>query len=148
MAGNEDNNRGRELADFLIPSAASCDSSVVRLAVDVNNFELKPSLIQLTTFDEANDLIELVATNQYMYSSERGVKKGVMEVHTADPLEAMAKQIGTMTKKLEKLEVAAVSPFGTTSLPCGLCGGPHDSQTCSFIMDDQSSAEQVNYVGN
>ncbi|MED6187505.1 hypothetical protein PIB30_077093 [Stylosanthes scabra] len=31
-----------------------------------------------------------------------------------------------MTKKLEKLEVAAVSPFGTTSLPCGLCGGPHD----------------------
>ncbi|MED6202846.1 hypothetical protein PIB30_109702 [Stylosanthes scabra] len=65
-----------------------------------------------------------------------------MEVHTADPLEAMAKQISTMTKKLEKLDVAAVSPFGTTSLPCGLCGGPHDSQICSFIMDDQSSAEQ------
>ncbi|MED6162263.1 hypothetical protein PIB30_068750 [Stylosanthes scabra] len=65
-----------------------------------------------------------------------------MEVHTADPLEAMVKQISTMTKKLEKLEVAAVSPFGTTSLPCGLCGGPPDSQTCSFIMNDQSSAEQ------
>ncbi|MED6189550.1 hypothetical protein PIB30_097035 [Stylosanthes scabra] len=45
-----------------------------------------------------------------------------MEVHTADPLETMAKQISTMTKKLEKLEVAAVSAFGTTSLPCGLCG--------------------------
>ncbi|MED6150414.1 hypothetical protein PIB30_072038 [Stylosanthes scabra] len=54
----------------------------------------------------------------------------------------MAKQISTMTKKLEKLEVAAVSPFGTTSLPCGLCGGPYNSQTCSFIMDDQPSAEQ------
>ncbi|MED6225732.1 hypothetical protein PIB30_096490 [Stylosanthes scabra] len=53
-----------------------------------------------------------------------------------------------MTKKLEKLEVAAVSPFGTTSLPCGLCGGPHDSQTCNFITDDQPSAEQVNYMGN
>ncbi|MED6115929.1 hypothetical protein PIB30_095362, partial [Stylosanthes scabra] len=60
----------------------------------------------------------------------------------------MAKQISTMTKKLEKLEVSAVSPFGATSLPCGLCGGPHDSQTCSFIMEDQSSSEQVNYVGN
>ncbi|MED6130139.1 hypothetical protein PIB30_115103, partial [Stylosanthes scabra] len=69
-----------------------------------------------------------------------------MEVDTADPLEAMAKQISTMTKKLEKLEVSAVSPFGATSLPCGLCGGPHDSQTCSFIMDDQSSSEQVNYI--
>ncbi|MED6117927.1 hypothetical protein PIB30_114593, partial [Stylosanthes scabra] len=47
MAGNEDNNRGRKLADFSIPSAASYGSSVVRPAVDVNNFELKPSLIQL-----------------------------------------------------------------------------------------------------
>ncbi|MED6153958.1 hypothetical protein PIB30_107256, partial [Stylosanthes scabra] len=86
-----------------------------------------------------NDLIELVATNQYMYSSdssERGVKKGIMEVHTTAPLEAMVKQINAMTKKLEKLEAAAVTSHGTTSLPCGLCGGPHDSQTCSFIMDD------------
>ncbi|MED6214184.1 hypothetical protein PIB30_100431 [Stylosanthes scabra] len=49
---------------------------------------------------------------------------------------------------LEKLEAAAVTSHGTTSLPCGLCGGPHDSQTCSFIMDDQSSAEQVSYMGN
>ncbi|MED6165886.1 hypothetical protein PIB30_103860, partial [Stylosanthes scabra] len=47
MAGNEDHNRGRKLADFLIPSATSCGSSVVRPAIDVNNFELKPSLIQL-----------------------------------------------------------------------------------------------------
>ncbi|MED6154702.1 hypothetical protein PIB30_115261, partial [Stylosanthes scabra] len=53
-----------------------------------------------------------------------------------------------MTKKLEKLEAAAVTSHGTTSLPCGLCGGPHDNQTCSFILNDQSSAEQVNYVGN
>ncbi|MED6122892.1 hypothetical protein PIB30_044119 [Stylosanthes scabra] len=45
MAGNEDNNRGRKLADFLIPPATSCGSSVVRPAIDVNNFELKPSLI-------------------------------------------------------------------------------------------------------
>ncbi|MED6127497.1 hypothetical protein PIB30_088597 [Stylosanthes scabra] len=51
MAGNEDNNRGRKLADFSIPSAASCGSSVVRPAVDVNNFELKPSLIQLVQQD-------------------------------------------------------------------------------------------------
>ncbi|MED6166952.1 hypothetical protein PIB30_114457, partial [Stylosanthes scabra] len=71
------------------------------------------------TFDEANELIELVATNQYMYSSERSVKKGVMEVHTTAPLEAMVKQINAITKKLEKLEAAAVTSHGTTSLPCG-----------------------------
>ncbi|MED6203365.1 hypothetical protein PIB30_114815, partial [Stylosanthes scabra] len=69
-----------------------------------------------------------------------------MEVHTTAPLEAMVKQINAMTKKLEKLEAATVTSHGTTSLPCGLCGEPHDSQTCSFIMDDQSLAEQVSYM--
>ncbi|MED6202454.1 hypothetical protein PIB30_105656 [Stylosanthes scabra] len=37
-----------------------------------------------------------------------------MEVHTTDPLEAMANQISTMTKKLEKLEVAARKPSSST----------------------------------
>ncbi|MED6178359.1 hypothetical protein PIB30_106907, partial [Stylosanthes scabra] len=38
MADNEDYNRGQKLADFLIPSATSCGSSVVRPSIDVNNF--------------------------------------------------------------------------------------------------------------
>ncbi|MED6225359.1 hypothetical protein PIB30_092918 [Stylosanthes scabra] len=46
MADNT-NNQLRTLGDFSIPTTVSCGSSIVRPAVDANNFELKPSLIQL-----------------------------------------------------------------------------------------------------
>ncbi|MED6126150.1 hypothetical protein PIB30_075568 [Stylosanthes scabra] len=46
MADNANNQR-RTLGDFSIPTTASCGSSIVRPAVDANNFELKHSLIQL-----------------------------------------------------------------------------------------------------
>ncbi|MED6213382.1 hypothetical protein PIB30_092694, partial [Stylosanthes scabra] len=44
---DEANNQRRTLGDFTITTTASCGSSIVRPATDVNNFELKPSLIQL-----------------------------------------------------------------------------------------------------
>ncbi|MED6141375.1 hypothetical protein PIB30_102821, partial [Stylosanthes scabra] len=63
MAGDEDNNRGQKLADFSIPSAASCGSSVVRPAVDVNNFELKPSLIQLVQQINSMGILQKIPIN-------------------------------------------------------------------------------------
>ncbi|MED6225409.1 hypothetical protein PIB30_093472, partial [Stylosanthes scabra] len=41
------NEQRRTLGDYTIHSTASCGSSVVRPNVEANNFELKPSLIQL-----------------------------------------------------------------------------------------------------
>ncbi|MED6139557.1 hypothetical protein PIB30_084926 [Stylosanthes scabra] len=58
------------------------------------------------------ELIELVANNQYMFTSDRNMKRGVMEVDTMDALltqnKAMAQQLTTLNKKLEKLEVSAM----------------------------------------
>ncbi|MED6184469.1 hypothetical protein PIB30_047729 [Stylosanthes scabra] len=84
--------------------------------------------LRIKTPAEALKLIELVANNQYMNFSERGtVKKGVMEVETVN---ALMTQLGTINKKLEKLEVAAVS----TQNSCGLCGGPHENHNCLHTM--------------
>ncbi|MED6125984.1 hypothetical protein PIB30_073866, partial [Stylosanthes scabra] len=49
MANNEDyiGNHRRTLGDYTIPTTNSCGSSIVRPTVAANNFELKPSLIQL-----------------------------------------------------------------------------------------------------
>jgi len=41
------NNARRTVGDFTTPTTNSCDSSIVRPAVEANNFELKPFLIQL-----------------------------------------------------------------------------------------------------
>ncbi|MED6165148.1 hypothetical protein PIB30_096790, partial [Stylosanthes scabra] len=42
----------RTLGDYTIPSTASCGSSIIRSNVEANNFELKPSLIQLVQQDQ------------------------------------------------------------------------------------------------
>ncbi|MED6154563.1 hypothetical protein PIB30_113745, partial [Stylosanthes scabra] len=47
MADGEHNDQRRTLRDYITPSTVSCSSSVVKPAVKANNFELKPSLIQL-----------------------------------------------------------------------------------------------------
>ncbi|MED6166891.1 hypothetical protein PIB30_113772, partial [Stylosanthes scabra] len=41
------NNQRRTLGEYTIPSTASCGSSIVKPNIEANNFELKPSLIQL-----------------------------------------------------------------------------------------------------
>ncbi|MED6189200.1 hypothetical protein PIB30_093548, partial [Stylosanthes scabra] len=68
------------------------------------------------TPEEALELIELVATNQYMNFSERStMRKGVLEV---DSVNALMTQLSTINKKLEKLEASAVG----TQVICGICG--------------------------
>ncbi|MED6201371.1 hypothetical protein PIB30_094280 [Stylosanthes scabra] len=120
MAANNRNEQHRTLRDYTIPSTASCGSSIVHPNIEANNFELKPSLIrlvqilldsstggsiQLKTPKKAMELIELVANNQYMFTSDRNMKRGVMEVDTMD---AILTQLTTLNKKIEKLEVAAM----------------------------------------
>ncbi|MED6178979.1 hypothetical protein PIB30_112612, partial [Stylosanthes scabra] len=51
MAAEINNEARRTLEDYTIPSTASCGSSIVRPTVEANNFELKPSLIQLVQQD-------------------------------------------------------------------------------------------------
>ncbi|MED6202066.1 hypothetical protein PIB30_101666, partial [Stylosanthes scabra] len=99
------------------------------------------------TVEEAQDLIELVANNQYLYSSERGtMKKGVMEAESIDTLVAQNKAlINLLNNKLSNVSLATAN---TQIGPCYLCGiQGHSSETCAEIMEQQSS-EQVNYMGN
>ncbi|MED6201668.1 hypothetical protein PIB30_097248 [Stylosanthes scabra] len=97
------------------------------------------------------ELIELVANNQYMFTSDRNMNRGVMEVDTMDALftqnKAMAQQLTTLNKKLEKLEVLALGTQMETPTTCNLCGGPHENQHCCLLRDE-ASMEQANYLGN
>ncbi|MED6135361.1 hypothetical protein PIB30_045755 [Stylosanthes scabra] len=47
----EEGNQRRTLGDFTVPTTASCGCSIVRPAVEANNFKLKPSLIHLVQQD-------------------------------------------------------------------------------------------------
>ncbi|MED6127483.1 hypothetical protein PIB30_088510 [Stylosanthes scabra] len=73
MVAEDRNEQRRTLGDYTIPSTASCDSSA-------------GGSLQLKTPEEAMELIELVANNQYMFTSDRNMKRGVMEVDTMDAI--------------------------------------------------------------
>ncbi|MED6178296.1 hypothetical protein PIB30_106204, partial [Stylosanthes scabra] len=64
-----------------------------------------------------------------------------MELESMDALlaqnKAMAQQLSTVTKKLEKLEVAAMGAPAKANFICGICGGPHENHMCSLVRDDQ-----------
>ncbi|MED6201036.1 hypothetical protein PIB30_091104 [Stylosanthes scabra] len=50
---NLENNQNRvTLGQYINPTADSCGSTIRRLAIQANNFELKPSLIQLVQQDQ------------------------------------------------------------------------------------------------
>ncbi|MED6114737.1 hypothetical protein PIB30_083369, partial [Stylosanthes scabra] len=105
----------------------------------------------LKTPDQAMELIELVANNQYMCTFERNMKRGVMEIDTMDALlaqnKAITQQLSTLNKKMEKLEVAAMGTQVETTTTCDLCGDAHENQNCSLLRDE-TPLEQNNYMGN
>ncbi|MED6179085.1 hypothetical protein PIB30_113907, partial [Stylosanthes scabra] len=62
-------------------------------------------------------------------------------------MDAMAQQFNIVNKKLEKIEAAEIKTPTEADFICGICGGPYESNTCSFIREDQP-VEQANYMGN
>ncbi|MED6223134.1 hypothetical protein PIB30_071061 [Stylosanthes scabra] len=74
-----------------------------------------------------------------------------MEVNTMDAIlaqnKAMAQQLITLNKKMEKLEIATIGSQADTTSTCGLCGGPHENHQCYLVKEDQPM-EHVNYMGN
>ncbi|KAL4329612.1 hypothetical protein AHAS_Ahas13G0317500 [Arachis hypogaea] len=96
------------------------------------------SLNKKKTIEEAIDVIETVAENDYFYASKRGNTIGVMELNNVDALLAQNKlitqQLADLTKKMETNQVAAISTSSTTQ------EGVNE--------EAQGSQEQANYNGN
>ena len=63
------------------------------------------SLNKKKTIEEAIDVIETVAENEYFYASERTQKKRVLELNSVDALlaqnKAITAQIAALTKRME-----------------------------------------------
>ncbi|KAI4332189.1 hypothetical protein L6164_017119 [Bauhinia variegata] len=106
--------------------------------------------LNFKTPEQAWNLLEMMANNDYQRQGERVVaKKGIMEVDTLNALLAqnkiMTQQLANLSKKVESLNISVVS---FPSISCDFCGGNHSSGECPENMFDQSSQEQVNYLGN
>ena len=93
------------------------------------------------TPDEAYELLEVMANNNYLKNDRNIIKKpGVIEV---DEVTALKAQIAAMDRKISKLSVNAVQ------IPqvCELCAGSHASVDCQ-VGNPFAQPEQANYLNN
>ncbi|KAL4373116.1 hypothetical protein AHAS_Ahas05G0049600 [Arachis hypogaea] len=115
------------------------------------------SLHKKKTPEETIELIKLVASNQYLYSSNRNPvnsetpqKRGVLEVEDVNALLAqnklMSQQINLLTQQMGGMQISAINIQNSPQeISYDMAG--------NFVQNDnydyaQSSFEQVNYMGN
>ena len=94
------------------------------------------SLNKKKTIEEAKDVIETIAENEYFYASERTQKKGMLELNSVDALLAQNKeiavQLAALTNKMENNQVAVVQ-----------AQAPPQEEN-----EPEVECEQANYVNN
>ena len=94
------------------------------------------------SYDEAYDLLETMAANNYQWPSERLTQRKVAGMYEVDAMTALAAQVSALTKKIDSLAVQPVKAVQSTSVICDICAGNHASEQCAI------SAESVQYVSN
>ncbi|KAL5575372.1 hypothetical protein UlMin_017071 [Ulmus minor] len=96
------------------------------------------------TPEEGYELIEVMASNNFLKSTDRNAQKRTAGVHDLDAFNKLAAQVALLNNNFKKLNVALVS-----NVSCENCVGNHASLECQFGGQYQeNSSEQVNYMAN
>ena len=98
--------------------------------------------IMSKTPEDALDLFEEMANTQSLWSNERTITKKGRAIEV-DNLTMLNAKLDTLTKKMDKVNVNAVS---TLSSSCELCQGGHPTIECQMMQG--MTTEAINYVGN
>ena len=91
------------------------------------------------SYDEAYDLIEIMATNEYQNSTQRlpqGKVAGILEVNTAT---AIVDQLKALSMKVDSLVNLGVCQ---PPMVCELCAGAYSTDQCAI------SSESAQFVSN
>jgi len=100
------------------------------------------------TEDEAYELLEDMATNNYQWPSERSLPKKTVGLHEVDAITNLTAQIASLSKQLQSTQLT-VNAIQTSSLVCEFCSGSHQSSECQADNPfAQAQMEQAQYVGN
>ena len=96
------------------------------------------------TPEEGYWLIEVMASNNLLKSTDRNAQKRTTDIHDIDTFNYLAAQVVILNNNLKKMNVVAVS-----NLVCENCVGNHSSLECQAGGPyEANSSEQVNYVAN
>ena len=100
------------------------------------------------TDEEAYELLEDMATNNYQWPSERSTPKKVAGVHEVDAITNLTAQIAALSRQLQNNQMTAHAIQASTPV-CEFCNGPHQGSDCQVDNPfSQVQREQAQYVGN
>ncbi|XP_071939080.1 uncharacterized protein [Coffea arabica] len=92
------------------------------------------------TAEEAQQLIEEIAANNYQWANKRGNTRRTAGMLEVDTLNMLSVKMDNVVKMLNR-QVGPSSNQGVVVASCTTCGGDHDDFMCS-------SSEQVQYLNN
>nr|XP_027071867.1 uncharacterized protein LOC113696688 [Coffea arabica] len=92
------------------------------------------------TAEEAQQLIEEMAANNYKWANERGSTRRTAGMLEIDTLNMLSAKMDNVVKMLNR-HVGSSSNQGVVVACCTTCGGDHDDSMCS-------SSEHVQYLNN
>ena len=96
------------------------------------------------TPEDGYELIEVMASNNFLKSTDRNSQKRTAGVHDIDAFNKLAAQIALLNNNFKNLNVSSISNAG-----CDFCAGNHSNMECqSGSQAQENSLEQVNFVAN
>jgi len=101
------------------------------------------------TEDEAYNLIEEIALNNYQWSNQRSQPKRVGGKLELNSISMRSTKVDAMSQKLERLNVNSIST-STYSLSCEICGSVYQLTVNCQVRNPftQDASDSVNYVNN
>jgi len=96
------------------------------------------------TPEDGYELMEVMANNNFLRSSDRNPQKRPAGVHDVNAFNKLAAQIALLNNNFKSLNVSSIS-----NIVCDICEGNHSNMECQFGSQAQENVlDQVNYVAN
>ncbi|XP_022898454.1 uncharacterized protein LOC111411971 [Olea europaea var. sylvestris] len=100
------------------------------------------------SLDDAYDLLEEMAMNNYQWPNERILPKKEVGVHEVEAITTLIAQVHNLTQQLKTNQLTA-NAIQLTPPACDFCHGNHPSEECQVGNPFfQSQAEQAHFVAN
>ena len=77
------------------------------------------------TLEDGDELIELMASNNFLKSTDRNAQKRTTGVHDIDACNKLAAQVALLNNNFTNLNVSSVS-----NVVCENCAGSHSNMEC------------------
>ncbi|KAL5569891.1 hypothetical protein UlMin_026466 [Ulmus minor] len=135
---------GEEGGGDAVPNRAIKDYSIPSMRNDITNFlqqdhESFGGAFLNKTPEDGYELMEVMASNNFLKPSDRNSQKRTAGVHDIDAFNKLAAQVALLNNNFKSLNVSSIS-----NVVCDFCAGNHSNMECQFRSQAQENSPNQN----